>query len=64
MDFNRVITILVENYKYYTVTAEKYFKAGADDMGLAYVHKRSAIYDTMLELADYDHDMVIDWINA
>lgn len=34
------------------------------DIEMAFIFRRNGIYDALLAIADYDEDVVIDWLNA
>lgn len=63
MNASEIISTLVDQYHYESTAAETFYNIG-DDLFMVHVHKRAAIYDALMRIADYDEDIVIDWINA
>lgn len=63
MNYSSIIELLVEQYHDEAAAAETFYNIG-DDLFMIHVHKRAAIYEALMRIADYDEDLVIDWINA
>ena len=57
-----IISILVDQYHHEAAMAINYEKD--HDVAMAFIFRRNGIYDALMAIADYNENIVIDWINA
>lgn len=62
--FSDAVEVLVRHYITAKARANFAIDRGDVDLSISYSAQRSALYDVLLELADYDEEIVIDWITA
>lgn len=59
----QIVKILADKYREYAVACAHFRFDGDDRMALAYAEKRAAIYEALYLIADFDDQLVAQWLS-
>lgn len=60
----QIVKILADKYLEYAAAVSSFRVVGDDHMALVYAEKRSAIYEALYVIADFDDHLVDQWLTG